>query len=58
LAIKDKVTLIIPIDEKLYSPILIVAKRLRDSTNSNASASFVAFLQSEEAQSMLKKQGL
>jgi len=58
LAIKDKVALIIPIDEKMYSPILIVAKRLRDSTNSNASASFVAFLQSEEAQSMLKKQGL
>jgi len=58
LAIKDKVALIIPIDEKLYSPILIVAKRLRESTNTKDAASLIAFLQSEEAQSMLRKQGL
>jgi molybdate transport system substrate-binding protein len=58
LAIKDRVERIIPIDEKLYSPILIVAKRLRQSTNTKAAASFVTFLQSEEAQAMLKKQGL
>jgi len=58
LTIKDRVERVIPIDEKLYSPILIVAKRLRQSTNTKAAASFVAFLQSEGAQSMLKKQGL
>ncbi len=58
LAIKDRVERIIPVDETLYSPILIVAKRLQESANAKAAASFVAFIRSEEAQAMLKKQGL
>jgi len=58
LAIKDKVELLIPIDEKMYSPILIVAKRLEQSTNTRAADSFVLFLKSEEAQTMLKKNDL
>ncbi len=58
LAIKDKVEVVFSIEEKLYSPILIVAKRLQESTNIEAAASFVAFLQSEQAQTLLKKQGL
>ncbi|MFH0780531.1 MAG: molybdate ABC transporter substrate-binding protein [Pseudomonadota bacterium] len=58
LAIKDKVEILFTIDEKLYSPILIVAKQLQQSTNIEAGASLVAFLQSEQAQTLLKKQGL
>jgi molybdate transport system substrate-binding protein len=58
LAIKDKVGLLIPVDEKLYTPILIVAKRLKQSPNGKAADSFVSFLQSEEAQAMIRKQGL
>lgn len=58
LAIKDKVELLIPVDEKLYSPILIVAKRLQQSKNGKASDSFMEFLQSEEAQAIRKQQGL
>jgi len=58
IAIKDRVERIIPIDDNLYSPILIVTKQLRQSTDTKNAASFVAFLQSQEAQAMLKKQGL
>jgi len=58
LAIKEKVGLLIPVDEKLYSAILIVAKRLKQSPNGKAAGSFVSFLQSEEAQAMIRKQGL
>jgi len=57
-AIKDKVEMVFSIEERLYSPILIVAKRLQESPNIEAAASFVAFLQSEQAQTLLKKQGL
>ena len=58
LAIKDKVGLLIPVDEHLYTPVLIVAKRLRQSPDSQATAAFVTFLQTEEAQDIIKKQGL
>jgi molybdate transport system substrate-binding protein len=58
LAIKEKVGLLIPVDEKLYTPILIVAKRLKQSPNGKGAGSFVLFLQSEEAQAMIRKQGL
>jgi ABC-type molybdate transport system substrate-binding protein len=46
------VGLFIPVDEKLYNPILIVAKRLQQSPNGKDAGSFVSFLQSEEAQAM------
>ncbi len=58
LNIKDKVGRLIPVDETLYSPILIVAKRLQQSRSNQAAGSFVTFLQSEEAQAIIKKQGL
>ena len=58
LAIGDKVGLLIPVDEKLYTPILIVAKRLQQSRNTEVAASFVSFLQSKEAEVIIKKQGL
>jgi len=58
LAIKDRVELVIPINEKLYSPILILAKRLQHSKHTEAADSYVAFLKSEEAQTMFRKQGL
>jgi molybdate transport system substrate-binding protein len=58
LTIRDKVGLLIPVDENLYTPVLIVARRLNQSPNSKAADSFIAFLQSEEAQAIIKKQGL
>jgi len=58
MAIEGKVGLLLPVDENLYSPILIVAKRLQQSKNTKAAESFIAFLQSEEAQVMIKQQGL
>lgn len=58
LAIKERVELLIPIDEKLYSPILILAKRLQRSKHTEVADSYVAFLRSEEAQAMFRKQGL
>ena len=56
--IEGKVGHLLPVDENLYSPILIVAKRLQQSKNLKAAESFIAFLQSGEAQVMIKQQGL
>ncbi|MDR3631892.1 MAG: molybdate ABC transporter substrate-binding protein [Desulfocapsaceae bacterium] len=58
LAIKDKAGLLIPVDEHLYTPVLIVAKRLRQSPDSQAANAFITFLQTGEAQDIIKKQGL
>lgn len=58
LTIRDKVGLLIPVDENLYTPVLIVARRLNQSRNSKVAGSFIAFLQSKEAQAIIKKQGL
>lgn len=58
LAIQDKVGLLLPVDESLYSPILIVAKGLDQSRNTEAAGSFAAFLQSGEAKAVITQQGL
>lgn len=58
LAIEQKVEHVLPIDEQLYSPILIVAKRLQQSPHTQAADQFLAFLQTEEAQALLKQHGL
>jgi len=58
MAIQDKVGLLIPVDETLYSPILIVAKRLEQSQNTEAAGSFISFLQSGEANAIITQQGL
>ncbi len=58
LAIKDKVARIIPVDDSLYSPILIVAHMLKDCPNIDLAADFGKFLQTPEARELAKKHGL
>nr|NJM04170.1 molybdate ABC transporter substrate-binding protein [Desulfobacula sp.] len=58
LAIQDKVGLLLPVDEGLYAPILIVAKGLEQSRNTEAAGSFAEFLQSGEAKAVITQQGL
>ncbi len=58
LAIKDKVGLLLPVNERLYTPILIVAKRLQTNRNQAEGDSFASFLQSEKAKTIITKQGL
>ncbi len=57
LTIRDKVETIIPIDDTLYSPILLVVKRLQQDTYTMAAVSFMEFLQSEEIKKILTQQG-
>lgn len=57
-AIKGKVARLLPVDEKLYSPILVVAKRLQQSKRPKATEAFIAFLQTEEAQHLMAQPGL
>ena len=57
-AIESKVATLIPVDERLYSPILIVAKRLERSPHAKPSEAFIAFLQSDEARALAHKHGL
>lgn len=58
MAIESKGAKLIPVDEHLYSPIVIVAKRLAQSPHDKASAAFIAFLQSDEAKALAKNHGL
>jgi molybdate transport system substrate-binding protein len=58
LAIKDQVAKVIPIDETLYSPILIVGKRLADAPHPAAAARFGAFLATDAAHAIAVKHGL
>jgi molybdate transport system substrate-binding protein len=58
MAIASKAGRLIPVDERLYSPILIVANRLRQSPHAKASEAFIAFLQSDEAKALAQKHGL
>lgn len=58
MAIKSKVATVIAVDEQLYSPILIVAKRLQQSPHAKEAEAFIAFLQSDEARALAKKHGL
>ncbi|MBV5316327.1 MAG: molybdate ABC transporter substrate-binding protein [Desulfobulbaceae bacterium] len=58
MAVEQKVGLLLPVDESLYSPILMVAKRMQQSRNTKAANAFLAFLQTDEARSIIKKNGL
>ena len=58
LVIAPKIGKIMPVDEQLYSPILIVAERLKDSPHAQASAAFIAFWQSDAGKAVAKKYGL
>ena len=58
MAIEPKVAMLIPVDERLYSPILIVAKRLEQSPHAKESKAFIDFLQSDEAKALAGKHGL
>ena len=58
LAIEDEVARIIPVEESLYEPILIVAKTLADAPDTEAVAAFRAFLASEAAREIAKRHGL
>ncbi|MGE4559047.1 MAG: molybdate ABC transporter substrate-binding protein [Desulfobulbus sp.] len=58
MAIESKVAKLIPVDEQYYSPILIVAKRLKQSPQAKASEAYITFLQSDEAKALAKKHGL
>lgn len=58
LAIKDQVAKVIPIDEKLYSPILIVAKHLADLPHADAAKRFAEFLKTDAAKAIAEKHGL
>ena len=52
----DKIGQIVPIDEKLYTPIAIVAEQLIEKNA--ATEALVKFMQSPEAQEIIKKHGL
>ncbi|MBM9615538.1 molybdate ABC transporter substrate-binding protein [Desulfobulbus rhabdoformis] len=58
MAMASKVGKLIPVDESLYSPIIILAKRLAASPHTEASEAFIAFLQSPEARKLAQKHGL
>lgn len=58
LAFEDRVALLIPVDETLYSPILIVAKTLADAPAPEAATAFGAFLQTDTARGIAAKHGL
>ncbi len=58
LVIAPKIGKIIPVNEQLYSPILIVAERLKESPHAQASAAFIAFWQSDMGKAVAKKYGL
>ena len=58
MAVEQKVGLLLPVDESLYSPILIVAKRMQQSQTTKSANSFLVFLQTDEARSIIKKNGL
>jgi molybdate transport system substrate-binding protein len=58
MAIAPKVGRLLPVDENLYSPILIVAKRMQQSPHAKAADAFIAFLQTEEALTLIQQHGL
>lgn len=58
MAIAPKVAKLISVDQRLYAPILIVAKRLQQSPHFKQSEAFIAFLHSEEAKALAQKHGL
>ncbi|WP_028318633.1 molybdate ABC transporter substrate-binding protein [Desulfobulbus elongatus] len=58
MAIEQKVGRVLPVDETLYSPVLIVAKRLQHSPHTGAADAFLAFLRTDAARTLVKQHGL
>ena len=58
MALEHKIGQLLPVDESLYSPILIVAKRLQQSPHAKAADAFIAYLQTDEARDLIKQHGL
>lgn len=58
MALEHKIGQLLPVDESLYSLILIVAKRLQQSPHAKAADAFIAFLQTDEARDLIKQHGL
>jgi molybdate transport system substrate-binding protein len=58
LAIEQKIGRLLPVDEGLYSPVLIVAKRLQYSSHGKAAEAFLSFMQTDEAIALIKQHGL
>lgn len=58
LAIEQKIGRMLPVDEGLYSPVLIVAKRLQQSQHGKAAEAFLSFMQTDEAVALIKQHGL
>ena len=58
MAIESKVARLLPVDDDLYSPILIVAYRLKQSPHAKAAEAFIAFLKTDKAQTIIRAHGL
>ncbi|MFV0436156.1 MAG: molybdate ABC transporter substrate-binding protein [Desulfopila sp.] len=58
LAIADKVARIIPVDEALYQPVLIVGKRLKGGPDTEEADAFGLFLASPEVKNITARHGL
>ncbi len=58
LAIEGKIARLLPVDEQLYSPVLIVAYRLQQSPHGKAAEAFISFLESGEARAIIQGHGL
>jgi molybdate transport system substrate-binding protein len=58
MAIEQKVGRLLPVDESLYSPVLIVAKRLQQNPHAKAADAFLSFLQTDDARLLIKQHGL
>ena len=58
MAIEHKVARLLPVDEALHSPILIVAYRLEKSPHDKAAEAFISFLATKEAQAIVRGHGL
>lgn len=58
LPIKDKIGVVLPVDEAAYKPILIVAKPLAQAPHAVAVERFAAFMNGKTAKDILAKHGL
>jgi len=58
MGIQDQIGGMLQVDQKFYSPILIVAGTLKSAPNINALKSFAEFLTSAKAKEIAAKHGL
>ena len=57
-AITNKIGRLLPVEDTLYSPVLIVARGMQKRPDNEATRNFAEFLQSEQAQAICREQGL